>query len=110
MAAAPYSARVCESLLARVVIVAQPKTAGISLTPRPRSIARRIPSTRVSPRTSAPDFMTVQTVTVLGAGTMGHGIAHAAATAGYQTQLFDVSETQLENARSLIDGIFLKSV
>jgi len=54
--------------------------------------------------------MTVQTVTVLGAGTMGHGIAHAAAAAGYHTRLFDVSETQLERARSLIDGIFLKSV
>jgi len=54
--------------------------------------------------------MTVQTVTVLGAGTMGHGIAHAAAAAGYQTRLFDVSETRLEKARSLIDGIFQKSV
>jgi 3-hydroxybutyryl-CoA dehydrogenase len=54
--------------------------------------------------------MTVRTVTVLGAGTMGHGIAHAAAAAGYQTRLFDVSETQLERARSVIDGIFAKSV
>ena len=54
--------------------------------------------------------MTVQTITVLGAGTMGHGIAHAAAAAGYQTRLFDVSETQIERARGLIDGIFLKSV
>jgi 3-hydroxybutyryl-CoA dehydrogenase len=54
--------------------------------------------------------MTVRTVTVLGAGTMGHGIAHAAAAAGYHTRLFDVSETQLERARSVIDGIFAKSV
>jgi 3-hydroxybutyryl-CoA dehydrogenase len=54
--------------------------------------------------------MTVQTVTVLGAGTMGHGIAHAAAAAGYRTRLFDVSDTQLERARRLIDGIFLKSM
>ena len=54
--------------------------------------------------------MTVRTVTVLGAGTMGHGIAHAAAAAGYQTRLFDVSETQLQRARSVIDGIFAKSV
>jgi 3-hydroxybutyryl-CoA dehydrogenase len=54
--------------------------------------------------------MTVRTITVLGAGTMGHGIAHAAAAAGYETRLFDVSETQIERARSLIDGIFLKSV
>src|SRR5215472_17281948 len=54
--------------------------------------------------------MTVHTVTVLGAGTMGHGIAHAAAAAGYDTRLFDVSHSQLERARSLIDGIMLKSV
>jgi len=54
--------------------------------------------------------MTVQTVTVLGAGTMGHGIAHAAAAAGFQTRLFDVSESQIERARSLIDGIFIKAV
>jgi 3-hydroxyacyl-CoA dehydrogenase len=37
---------------------------------------------------------------------MGHGIAHAAAAAGFQTRLFDVSESQIERARSLIDGIF----
>ncbi len=54
--------------------------------------------------------MTVRTVTVLGAGTMGHGIAHAAAAAGFQTRIFDVSESQLERARGVIDGIFAKSV
>ena len=36
-------------------------------------------------------------ITVLGAGTMGHGIAHASAAAGYQTRLFDVSATQLDS-------------
>jgi len=54
--------------------------------------------------------MTVRTVTVLGAGTMGHGVAHAAAAAGYHTRLFDVSQSQLERARSVIDGIFAASV
>ncbi|MFI5177351.1 MAG: 3-hydroxyacyl-CoA dehydrogenase NAD-binding domain-containing protein [Vicinamibacterales bacterium] len=54
--------------------------------------------------------MTVETVTVLGAGTMGHGIAHAAAAAGYETRLFDVAEPQLARARQLIDAIFQKSV
>jgi 3-hydroxybutyryl-CoA dehydrogenase len=54
--------------------------------------------------------MTVRTVSVLGAGTMGHGIAHAAAAAGYETRLFDVSETQLAKARAQIDGIFKKAV
>lgn len=33
----------------------------------------------------------LQRVAVLGAGTMGHGIAHVCATAGYTTTLFDVS-------------------
>jgi enoyl-CoA hydratase/3-hydroxyacyl-CoA dehydrogenase len=38
----------------------------------------------------------VKTVTVLGAGTMGHGIAHAAMTAGYDTVLFDISEAAVD--------------
>ena len=40
-------------------------------------------------------------VTVLGAGTMGHGIAHAAMTAGFETSLFDTSNDALVRA----DGI-----
>lgn len=32
----------------------------------------------------------LNTITVLGAGTMGHGIAHVCAAAGYTTRLFDV--------------------
>jgi 3-hydroxybutyryl-CoA dehydrogenase len=54
--------------------------------------------------------MTVQTVCVLGAGTMGHGIAHAAAAAGLTTRLFDVSEKQLLKAQAEIDRIFRRSV
>lgn len=54
--------------------------------------------------------MTVRTVTVLGAGTMGHGIAHGAIAAGYETRLFDVSEAQLAKARGQIDGILRKAV
>jgi 3-hydroxybutyryl-CoA dehydrogenase len=38
------------------------------------------------------------TVAVLGAGTMGLGIAHVAAAAGYRTPLFDVDEAALERA------------
>jgi len=34
----------------------------------------------------------VTVVTVIGAGTMGHGIAHVCAAAGYQTRLFDVRQ------------------
>jgi 3-hydroxybutyryl-CoA dehydrogenase len=41
---------------------------------------------------------------------MGHGIAHAAIAAGYQTALFDVSETMLDKARGTIRGIVQKGV
>src|SRR5262245_41718524 len=54
--------------------------------------------------------MTIRTVAVLGAGTMGHGIAHAAMTAGYETRLYDVGDAPLSAARAKIDGIFKKSV
>lgn len=54
--------------------------------------------------------MNVQTIAVLGAGTMGHGVAHAAAASGFATRLYDVSEAQLTKARSTIDGILRKAV
>ncbi len=54
--------------------------------------------------------MTTRIVAVLGAGTMGHGVAHAAAAAGFETRLFDVSDTQLAKARTQIDGILRKAV
>jgi IS5 family transposase len=34
----------------------------------------------------------IKTIAVLGAGTMGHGIAHAAMSAGYDTVLYDVTQ------------------
>ena len=54
--------------------------------------------------------MTIQTVTVLGAGTMGHGIAHGTIAAGFQTRLYDVSDAQLAKARGQIESILKKSV
>jgi 3-hydroxybutyryl-CoA dehydrogenase len=54
--------------------------------------------------------MTIQTIAVLGAGTMGHGVAHAAASSGFETRLYDVSEAQLAKARTQIDGILRKAV
>ena len=50
--------------------------------------------------------MKVRTVAVLGAGTMGHGIAHASAASGFETRLYDVSDVQLERAHDAIGGIF----
>jgi 3-hydroxybutyryl-CoA dehydrogenase len=52
----------------------------------------------------------IRRVTVLGAGTMGHGIAHAAISAGYDTRLFDVSVPSLEKGRASIQSILAKGV
>lgn len=52
----------------------------------------------------------VRIVTVLGAGTMGHGIAHAAASSGYETRLFDVNEAQLQKGRARVEAVFRKAV
>jgi len=49
-------------------------------------------------------------IAVLGAGTMGHGIAHAALSAGYETRLFDVTESVLERGRAAIAAIVAKGV
>jgi 3-hydroxybutyryl-CoA dehydrogenase len=54
--------------------------------------------------------MTVRTVAVLGAGTMGHGIAHAAVAAGYDTRLYDVSTAQVAQGAERIGAILQKSV
>lgn len=47
---------------------------------------------------------------VLGAGTMGRGIAHASLTAGYRTRLYDVSEAPLRKAVEVIGAILARSV
>jgi 3-hydroxybutyryl-CoA dehydrogenase len=43
-------------------------------------------------------FMEVKTIAVIGAGTMGRGIAYAAALGGYRTILEDVNDSILANA------------
>jgi 3-hydroxybutyryl-CoA dehydrogenase len=57
----------------------------------------------------------IQTIAVLGAGTMGRGIAHVSALAGYTTYLFDVDAAALDKAqaaihRNLAKGVELKKV
>jgi 3-hydroxybutyryl-CoA dehydrogenase len=49
--------------------------------------------------------MTARRVAVLGAGTMGHGIAYAAIAAGYDTTMFDVAEDAVEKGREAVDEI-----
>ena len=52
----------------------------------------------------------IREIAVLGAGTMGHGIAHAAIAAGYATRLYDVSGPALATGRDAIEGIVNKGV
>ena len=52
----------------------------------------------------------IRAVAVLGAGTMGHGIAHAAMAAGYDTVLYDVSQAAVDKGKAAIDGVITKSV
>lgn len=52
----------------------------------------------------------VERIAVLGAGTMGHGIAHAAIAAGYRTHLFDISQAILERGTAAIRSIAERSV
>jgi len=47
---------------------------------------------------------------VLGAGTMGHGIAHAAAASGFETRMYDVSDAAVSKGRAQIESVFKKSV
>ncbi|HXT29131.1 MAG TPA: 3-hydroxyacyl-CoA dehydrogenase NAD-binding domain-containing protein [Vicinamibacterales bacterium] len=52
----------------------------------------------------------IDRVAVLGAGTMGHGIAHAAIAAGYDTRMYDVSEAAVAKGRGAIEQIVKKGV
>ncbi|HVT44059.1 MAG TPA: 3-hydroxyacyl-CoA dehydrogenase family protein [Thermoanaerobaculia bacterium] len=54
--------------------------------------------------------MELRQITVLGAGTMGRGIAHLAALAGYETMLYDVDLDVLRHARSGIESNMAKGV
>jgi 3-hydroxybutyryl-CoA dehydrogenase len=47
--------------------------------------------------------MEVKTIAVIGAGTMGRGIAYASALVGYRTILEDISEARLEQAVAWIE-------
>src|SRR5262245_37075112 len=51
-----------------------------------------------------------QRITVIGAGTMGHGIAHAAMMAGYETTMYDVAQAALDRGCASIAAIIDKGV
>ena len=46
--------------------------------------------------------MTLEKIFVVGAGTMGNGIAQTAAVAGFKVTMMDIDQTQLEKAKSVI--------
>ena len=54
--------------------------------------------------------MQIKQVAVLGAGTMGHGIAFAAMAGGFETRLYDVSEASLKKGAAAIEAILGKGV
>jgi 3-hydroxybutyryl-CoA dehydrogenase len=55
-------------------------------------------------------FLTIRTITVLGAGTMGHGIAYAAIAGGYETRMYDVSDAAVQKGWASIEAIARKGV
>ncbi len=52
----------------------------------------------------------IKKITVLGAGTMGHGIAQVAAMSGFETVLFDIDSGALDNGLSRVQGNLDKGV
>ncbi len=54
--------------------------------------------------------MKIERIAVLGAGTMGHGIAHVSALAGYDVTLFDITDEAVERGLEQIRGNMDKGV
>jgi 3-hydroxybutyryl-CoA dehydrogenase len=54
--------------------------------------------------------MTIRRIAVLGAGTMGHGIAHASLAAGFETSLYDVSAGALKRGGMAIRDVVARGV
>ena len=56
------------------------------------------------------EFMEIKVVGVLGAGTMGNGIAQVASQAGYQVVMRDIEDRFVENGLKAIEKFLAKSV
>ena len=50
-------------------------------------------------------MLKIKNVGIIGAGTMGSGIAQVAATAGCKTRLFDVNQNALEKAKTSLEKV-----
>ncbi len=71
--------------------------------PDDRSAGAVSPAARQARRADPADEPTAQTLAVLGAGTMGHGIAQVAAMSGFTTRLFDIDGSALSAALERIE-------
>ncbi len=60
--------------------------------------------------TSSNPATSIQRAAVLGAGTMGHGIAHVLSAAGIDTRLFDISEDAVASGLKKVTGNLDKGV
>jgi 3-hydroxybutyryl-CoA dehydrogenase len=59
----------------------------------------------VHPTTHTGDFMSaIQTIGIIGAGTMGNGIAQACATSGLQVVMVDISEAAVQKGIATVSG------
>ncbi len=54
--------------------------------------------------------MNIENITVIGAGTMGHGIAQVSAQAGFQVTLVDISEEIIARAMAAVESNLRKGV
>ncbi|HEX8172816.1 MAG TPA: 3-hydroxyacyl-CoA dehydrogenase family protein [Thermoanaerobaculia bacterium] len=52
----------------------------------------------------------IRSISILGTGTMGRGIAYLSAVAGYDTVLYDVEASALDAARAAVDTLLRKGV
>src|SRR6266576_4345375 len=68
------------------------------------------PPQQAAPTKAREERMDVKTIAVIGAGTMGRGIAYAAAFGGYKTVLEDISSRVLEQAVAWIRQSFEEGV
>lgn len=54
--------------------------------------------------------MNEKTITILGAGTMGRGIAHVCAASGFQTRVYDINDAAVDAAMTRINGTLDKAL
>jgi 3-hydroxybutyryl-CoA dehydrogenase len=77
--------------------------------PRPNSTAEGV-GVRNDPMSERSTPLPIDVVAVIGSGTMGHGIAHVAAAAGFTTRLYDLSREQVDTALAKVRANLDKGV